>query len=506
MIKQWRNENLGVNYFYLPNSKNNEILTSDGVLVPYEEFKSMTSETYNMRKNTNGGYDYILSKQSERLVKKAVGNPTRKVKKVKAQIEDLDSFGFDERKETPTQETTERNVVEEKMEREDLFDELFSEPKAEEEFNEEPSIKFEDETEEDMEVSDESEEPILETSVPKPQSIEPKETRTVEIEEKIVEPKAEILKEENIECKPSIMEEKVGEEDSEIQEERIPRAKPIVHRERRKRKFPKEKKRFNLFDFAYPKIMLSLAITCSVLSIYFTGVYLQRLQIPLIAYSISTAMLLFGIIGFQVGRMAKKSGHKKRAFIYFLTSVLTIGFSMMSSLDVNYSKYQANHSEVEKSYNSDDGMRANKEFIEKRIEENKEEINRLREDAEFQKTQFTILWDNELKKNVVVEGRLSATAQTKISEDNSKIEELMRENKDLGDKLMEYSESGVSMTNEGTKEKSKTLTDLLGSTFRVSGNLIQLIILLIPSFFLDTINLLATMAYIDSFEKEKEEE
>ena len=97
-------------------------------------------------------------------MKKAVGNPTRKVKKVKAQIEDLDSFGFDERKETPTQETTERNVVEEKMEREDLFDELFSEPKAEEEFNEEPSIKFEDETEEDMEVSDESEEPILETS------------------------------------------------------------------------------------------------------------------------------------------------------------------------------------------------------------------------------------------------------------------------------------------------------------------------------------------------------
>ena len=71
MVKQWRNENLGVNYFYLPNSKN-EILTSDGVLIPYDEFKSMTSETYNAKKNTNGGYDYILSKQSERLVKKAL--------------------------------------------------------------------------------------------------------------------------------------------------------------------------------------------------------------------------------------------------------------------------------------------------------------------------------------------------------------------------------------------------------------------------------------------------
>ena len=64
MIKQWKNENLGVTYFYLPNSKNNEILTSDGVLIPYDEFKSMTSETYNAKKNTNGGYDYTLSKQS----------------------------------------------------------------------------------------------------------------------------------------------------------------------------------------------------------------------------------------------------------------------------------------------------------------------------------------------------------------------------------------------------------------------------------------------------------
>ena len=72
MIKQWKNENLGVTYFYLPNSKNNEILTSDGVLIPYDEFKSMTSETYNAKKNTNGGYDYMLSKQSERLVKKAL--------------------------------------------------------------------------------------------------------------------------------------------------------------------------------------------------------------------------------------------------------------------------------------------------------------------------------------------------------------------------------------------------------------------------------------------------
>ena len=72
MLKQWKNDNLGVIYFYVPNSKKNEILTTDGVLLPYDEFKSMTSEDYLSKKNTSGLYDYQLSRQSERLVKKSV--------------------------------------------------------------------------------------------------------------------------------------------------------------------------------------------------------------------------------------------------------------------------------------------------------------------------------------------------------------------------------------------------------------------------------------------------
>ena len=60
MLKQWRNENLGVIYFFVPNAKNNEILTTDGVLIPYADFKKMTSESYASKKNTNGGYDYEL--------------------------------------------------------------------------------------------------------------------------------------------------------------------------------------------------------------------------------------------------------------------------------------------------------------------------------------------------------------------------------------------------------------------------------------------------------------
>lgn len=399
MIKQWKNENLGVTYFYLPNSKNNEILTSDGVLIPYDEFKSMTSETYNAKKNTNGGYDYMLSKQSERLVKKALN-----VKKESTQT-------------SSSTQTTKPKVV--------------STPTP---------IKH----------------------VKNPIQLTEKAKGFIESEKK----------------------------------------KEMVLAEPKK---IEEKKEVNLFDISYPIIMLFITIICSLLSINFTGIYLTRLQPKLIAYAISTVMLLFGLIGFQMGRRAKKNGHKNQAFVYFATSIMVVSFSMISSLDVNYSRYKANHKEIEIVENTDDGMRLNYDLIEKQIADNKEEIERLRNDTEFQKTQYVLAWDNELGKSVLLEGQITKTAQTKITENNERIDELLKENKSLNEKLMGYAESGISIEEENVTDKAKTLTDLLGSILNVSGNVIQLIFLLVPSFFIDIIGILALGAYVDKFEEKKEE-
>ena len=399
MVKQWRNENLGVNYFYLPNSKN-EILTSDGVLIPYDEFKSMTSEMYNAKKNTNGGYDYMLSKQSERLVKKALN-----VKKESAPT-------------SSSTQTTKPTVV--------------STP---------TSIK----------------------RVKNPIQLTEKTKEFIESEKK--------------------------------KEMTLTEPKKI-----------EEKKEVNLFDISYPIIMLFITIVCSLLSINFTGIYLTRLQSKIIAYAISTVMLLFGLIGFQMGRRSKKNGHIGRAIVYFVTSIMVVSFSMISSLDVNYSRYKANHKEIEIVENTDDGVRLNYELIEKQIADNKEEIERLRNDTEFQKTQYVLAWDNELKKNVLLEGQITKTAQTKITENNESIDKLLKENKSLNEKLIEYAESGISIEEENVTDKAKTLTDLLGSILNVSGNVIQLIILLTPSFFVDIIGILALGAYVDKLEKKKEEE
>ena len=403
MIKQWKNENLGVTYFYLPNSKNNEILTSDGVLIPYDEFKSMTSETYNAKKNTNGGYDYMLSKQSERLVKKALN-----VKKESAPI-------------------------------------------------------------------------LSSTQATKP--------TVVSTPIKLVKNPIQLT-----------------EKGKELLKPQVQKKEPIKSSKHKKIN-KKEKTEINLFDFIYPKLMICLMIVCSILSIYFTGTYLQRLQTPIIAYAISTAMLTYSLVGSQIGRRAWKNNHKLSAIIFGFTTICTVGFSMLTSIDVNYSKYKVAHQNIEESYNINEGKKLSYDLLKDELNENKKQIELLNEDIKFQQTQYILAWDNEKKQNVIIEGRITATAQRKISDNNIRIEELNNRNKEINQELREYAESGVSVKSvESKTDRAKSLCDLVGSLIGVSGNVIQLIFLLIPSVFIDLVNILAVSIYNDSFEKKEEKD
>lgn len=399
MLKQWRNENLNVIYFYVPNSKNNEILTSDGVLLPYDEFKSMTAESYANKKNTNGGYDYQLSKQSEKLVKKAIN--TNEFSK------SSNSF-----KSSVTQSVP------------------------------------------------------IQNEIVKPEVTQSKEIKTELPQKKIKVPKVED-------------EVKIKNED-----------------------FKYEK---NLFDIIYPKLMLVLAVVCSALSIYFTGCYLQRLQNVYIAYSISSAMLLYGLVGSQMTRRAFKSKHYLSAIIFGITATCTIGFSMLSSIDVNYAKYKVKHEIVEKSYNTDEGKKISYDLLKEELYDNKKQIGLLNEDIKFQQTQWSIMWDSELKKNIVLEGRISATAQQKITDDNIRIEELNKRNREINQELRNYAEGGIAIEKvESKTDRAKSLCDLVGAMIGVSSNVIQLIFLLIPSFFIDIINVLSLQIYLTKFEKKEE--
>ena len=410
MIKQWKNVNLNLVYFHVPNSKNDEILTTDGVLLPYADFKKMTSEEYYQKKNTNGGYDYELSRTNERLVKKVVNT---------------DDF-------TKSSNSINKNTTS----------------------------------------------PQKTTTVHKPTTV----TKKVKVVKEDSVPKKEVVK-------PTI-ENKVDNKETSLKDNIAMNVTKI--------------KEMNLFDFFYPKLMLLVSVVCSILSINFTAIYMQRLQSTLIAYAISFAMLVYGLVGSQMARRAKKNNHNLQAFIFGITTVCTIGFSMLSSIDVNYSKYKLAHSVVEEEYNVNDGKKLSYNLLKDELEENKKQIVSLNEDIKFQQTQWVMIWDNEKRQNVLLEGRISSTAQNKISEDNKRIDELTIRNKEINETLMSYAESGVSVDSiESKTDKAKTLTDLVGSMLGVSGNIIQLIFLLIPSFFIDVINLLGISIYVDRFEETK---
>lgn len=427
MIKQWKNVNLGVTYFFIPNSKNNEILTEDGVLIPYSDFKSMNMEKYNSIKNTNGGYDYALSKQSERLVKK-IASSNDFATSTSSKINKMDA----------------------------------------------ETLQLKEEVEKAKELQKKVAEKSKVKTIKKPLSI-PKENTEVESSTKpIVKSDVKNTKNNEIESPKKI----------ENKEDKLV-----------------TKKRFNLFDFAYPKLTLIIVIICSCLSIYFTGTYMQRLQSVFIAYAISSAILIYGIIGMQIARRSWKEKKYFQSFMFGITAISVLIFSMFSAVDVNYAKFKESHLEIEESYNVNDGKKISYELMKDELTENKKQIDLLNEDIKFQQTQWVLAWDNEKKQNVLLEGRISATAQQKITDDNIRIDELNKRNKEINQELREYAESGISVEHTESKtERAKSLTDLIGALLGISGNVIQLIILLIPSIFTDLINILGTTIYCQKFE------
>lgn len=270
-----------------------------------------------------------------------------------------------------------------------------------------------------------------------------------------------------------------------------PSEKAVNVEKLQKKTVGKVKSNFNMFDWAYPKLMLLLAVFCSILSIYFTGVYMQRLQSGFIAYCISTCMLLYGLVGTQ---MARRAWHNKRfvqALIYGVTSFCTIGFSMYTSLDVNYAKYVENHKEVVVSVEVKENNNIEYELLQEEMTANKEQIEKL------SKT-YVVMWDGERQTNVVVEGKVTEKAQEQINE-------LTVRNREINQRLIELAHEGTKLEQSET-DQAKTMTDLLGAIFGISGNIMQMIILLLPSIFIDLVNVLSITIYNDRFTKEEKNE
>lgn len=272
-----------------------------------------------------------------------------------------------------------------------------------------------------------------------------------------------------------------------------------------------EKKPFLGIDW-YAILLKIIVIGCSGLSIYFTGAYVQKLQIRTVAYTISCCMLFYGLIGSQAMRKAFSNKKFLRGLLFFITSAVTIGFSMFTSLDVNYTKYMANHQEIVRENKQETANVIEFKLLQEEREENKEQITKLNEDIAFQQTQTkeAVIWtvDEEHPKGYnKPTGRYITTkaADEAIAGDKSRIEELTARNKEINDKLRELAQSGTDIEAKvSQKEAAKSLTELIGVLTGLGGNTVQMMILVLPSIFIDLVNILSlTLLSIHDEEKKK---
>ncbi len=298
---------------------------------------------------------------------------------------------------------------------------------------------------------------------------------------------------------------KPSEEEKPLEEKKVKKIKEPIVKEKKSVSWSDVTSK-NLFRMFMPYCMLILSVCCSCLSVYFTGTYLQKLQSPIIAYVISFCMLIYGLVGSQLTRDAFHNKHTFKGIVFLITSICTIGFSMLTSLEVNYSKYMNNHIVEVEETTIDNANLIKYNLLLEEEKSNKEEIERFNKDIEFQKTQYMIMWDSEKKQNVIVEGRITSVAQTKIDNDLKSISSLTERNKEIKSQLMELAEKGVNLEIKQSKsDKTKSLTELIGAIFHISGNTVAMLILILPSIFIDVVNVLAISIYND-LKKEDEEE
>lgn len=298
---------------------------------------------------------------------------------------------------------------------------------------------------------------------------------------------------------------KPSEEEKPLEEKKVKKIKEPIVKEKNSVSWSDVTSK-NLFRMFMPYCMLILSVCCSCLSVYFTGTYLQKLQSPIIAYVISFCMLIYGLVGSQLTRDAFHNKHTFKGIVFLVTSICTIGFSMLTSLEVNYSKYMNNHLVEVEETTTDNANLIKYNILLEEEKSNKEEIERFNKDIEFQKTQYMIMWDSEKKQNVIVEGRITSVAQTKIDNDLKSISSLTERNKEIKSQLMELAEKGVNVEVKQSKsDKTKSLTELIGAIFHISGNTVAMLILILPSIFIDVVNVLAISIYND-LKKEDDEE
>lgn len=360
MLKQWENTSLGCSYVFLKEnnssgsiSTGSRVLTSDGVLLNYEEFKNLTQNQYEVLRKTKYKYDYQLTIQTEKLTK-AVSN-----------------------KQQPNPAVMAKKLLH---------------------------------TNKNETALEESEKP----------------------EEVPVNP--------------------------------IPKVETII------KTVKASTAKICIINVIERIIMLCISIMAIILSIYYTRTLLIQTNSKLIATLLSVSMLLYSLVGLQFIPVFKKKKNYIKVVLLFTTSIMTLIFSMFTSLDVNIAHYLANNKVIEQEQRKTNSSVLILENIKEQKEQNRKTVEMLMQDIEYYASR-----------------KLNTYTQ------REQIKQLDAEYKELSQQEIEILNGNTAVSENLEKKKTAptSLVEIIGSLIGVDKNIVQMFIMCFASIFIDIIAPLA---------------
>lgn len=219
-------------------------------------------------------------------------------------------------------------------------------------------------------------------------------------------------------------------------------------------------------------IMLCVSMLTIALSIYYTRDYLMNTNSEIIATTLSVSMLLYSLVGVQVVTSLRKHGKKLKAFLFAVTSFMTIVFSMFTSLDVNITRYLENTRVVQTETVRTEANSMILDSIKSQKEQNRNTVEMLTKDIEYYQTR----------------GLNTYTQREQIKVLDEEYAELTQREIDL---ISSDTQVAVQNTATGNNLRVSSLVDVLSKAVGVDADILQMLIMCFASIFIDIIAPLA---------------
>lgn len=228
--------------------------------------------------------------------------------------------------------------------------------------------------------------------------------------------------------------------------------------------------------------LLLVSVGACIASVFFTYHFLLTWQNSYISLLLSIIMVIFSSTAFAVADYLKKQKHRFFVFMYLALWVITVSFSMYSTVAVNYASYKEKYYENITESSVANANRSEKEILQIKKENVDKEIDILKEQIAYNEEQ----------------GWGTYTFRKQLAEKQAEQGEIL--DREI---ILIQETPDITVTDSSVEETN--IVYMLGEHMGIDGDMLQFIISTLPAVFIDLIAPLCLGVSVILIGKKKEE-